>query len=92
MLGCSILKRTVFLFQKRKVDTVPSEEGGEKPGDDSPKGSTEDLEMKVEVRSNSAELEKKKEEKKEEEATQPKRKKAANPYGAWEQIKEEKDP
>lgn len=85
-MGCSIPKLTVFLFQKRKVDTAPSEEGNEKAGDKAPKVSTEDTEVKVEVQSSSAEPAK------EEEATQPKRKKNANPYGAWEQIKEEKDP
>lgn len=81
----SIPKLMVSLLQKRKADTQPSgEEGGEKVGDDAPKEPTEDTEVKVEVQSSSAELEK--------EATQPKRKRAANPYGAWEQIKEEKDP
>lgn len=74
-------------MQKRKVDTQPSEEeGGEKADDDAPKEPTEETEVKLKVQSSSAE-----------EAvvtmtTQPKRKRAANPYGAWEQIKEEKDP
>lgn len=74
--------------RKRKADTQPSEEeGGEKAEDDAPKEPMEETEVKLKVQSSSAEPE--------EEAattTQPKRKRAANPYGAWEQIKEEKDP
>lgn len=78
------------LIQKRKADTAPSEEeGGERGADDAPKVPTEDTEVKVEVQSSSAEP---KEEEKKDETMQPKRKKAANPYGAWEQIQEEKDP
>lgn len=75
-------------MQKRKVDTQPSEEeGGEKADDDAPKEPTEETEVKLKVQSSSAEPEKAAAA-----ATQPKRKRATNPYGAWEQIKEEKDP
>lgn len=70
-------------MQKRKADTQPSEEGREKTGEDAPKELTEDMEVKVQ--SSSAEPE-------EEAATQTKRKRAAHVYGAWEQVKEEKDP
>lgn len=74
-------------MQKRKVDTQPSEEeGGEKADDDASKEPTEETEVKLKVQSSSAEPEKAAA------ATQPKRKRATNPYGAWEQIKEEKDP
>lgn len=84
---------TVFLFQKRKAGTAPSEEEAVE-SDDAPKVPVENTEVKVEVQSSSAEP-KEEEEKKEEEqkaALQAKRKKATNPYGAWEQIQEEKDP
>ncbi|XP_023254078.1 WW domain-binding protein 4-like [Seriola lalandi dorsalis] len=45
-----------------------------------------------EVQSTTAEPEEKKEEEATQVVTQAKRPKAANPYGAWEQIQEEEDP
>ncbi|XP_039997835.1 WW domain-binding protein 4 [Xiphias gladius] len=76
-------------FRKRKAEAEASEkEGEDKASDDSPKEDAEEMKKDEEVQSTTAAPE----EKKEEEVTQAKRPKAANPYGAWEQIKIEEDP
>lgn len=77
-----------FHFQKRKADADPLEkEEDEKTSDDAPKEETKDTKKEEEVHSTTAELDEKKDE-----VTKPKRWRATNPYGAWEQVKEEKDP
>lgn len=84
----------LFCFQKRKAEAEPSEkEGDNKVSDGAPKEDAKETKKEEVVRSAAAEPE---EEKKKEEVTQRKtqarRPKAANPYGFWEQIQEEKDP
>lgn len=80
-------------FRKRKAEAEPSEkEGDDKAGDDAP-GETDDKDAKTEeeVQSTAVEPEKT-EEVVTQAARQAKKPKTANPYGAWEQIKEEEDP
>ncbi|XP_023249133.1 WW domain-binding protein 4 [Seriola lalandi dorsalis] len=81
-------------FRKRKAEAEPSEkEGEEKASDDTPKQDAEEMKKEEEeVQSTTAEPEEKKEEEATQVVTQAKRPKAANPYGAWEQIQEEEDP
>lgn len=50
------------------------------------------MKKEEEVQSTAAEPEEKKEEKATRVVPQAKKPKAANPYGAWEQIQEEEDP
>ncbi|XP_051283384.1 WW domain-binding protein 4 isoform X2 [Dicentrarchus labrax] len=84
-------------FRKRKAEDEPSEkEGEDKASDDSPKEEApkedaEEAKKEEEVQSTTAKPEEKKEEPIQRK-TQAKRPKAANPYGVWEQIQEEKDP
>nr|XP_046238551.1 WW domain-binding protein 4 [Scatophagus argus] len=79
-------------FRKRKAEAEPSEEEAEdKVGDDAPKEDAAETKKEEMVQSMTAEPEKE-EEKVTPSATQAKRPKAANPYGVWEQIQEEKDP
>lgn len=67
----------------------PSEkEGDEKVSDDSPKEEAKET-KKEEVQSTAGDAEK---EVVTQKVTQAKRSKAANPYGVWERIQEEKDP
>lgn len=68
----------------------PSEkEGHEKVSDDAPKEEAKET-KKEEVQSTAGDAEKK--EVATQKVTQAKRSKAANPYGVWERIQEEKDP
>lgn len=60
--------------------------------EDIPKEDTEETKKEEEVQSTSAEPEKRQQEVVTQRETQAKRLKAVNPYGAWEQIREEKDP
>ncbi|KAA8579716.1 hypothetical protein FQN60_006809 [Etheostoma spectabile] len=81
-------------FRKRKAEAEPSEkEGEDKMSEDAPKEAPEEMKKEQDVQSTPAEPEK---EKKEEEVApvkiRNKRPKAANPYGAWEEIQEEEDP
>lgn len=79
-------------FQKRKAEDEPLEkEEEDKASDDAPKEDAEETNKDEAVQSVTAEPE---EEKKEvpQIVTQPKRPKAANPYGTWEKIQEEEDP
>lgn len=79
-------------FRKRKAEDEPLEkEEEDKASDDAPKEDAEETNKDEAVQSVTAEPE---EEKKEvpQIVTQPKRPKAANPYGTWEKIQEEEDP
>lgn len=85
----------LFCFQKRKTEAEPSEkEADEKVSDDAPKEDPKETKKEEEVQSttSTAEPEEKKEKEATQRKTQAKRPKAANPYGVWEQIQEEKDP
>ncbi|XP_037617691.1 WW domain-binding protein 4 [Sebastes umbrosus] len=80
-------------FRKRKAEAEPSEEEGEdKVSDDVPKEEAEEVKKEEEVQITTAQPEEKKEEVVAPVRIQIKRSKTANPYGAWEQIKEEEDP
>lgn len=85
------------LYQKRKAEAEPLEkEGLDKESEDAPKGEAEEMvkeEVKKEedVQSTAAAPEEKKEEAPVKIQIRI-RQKSANPYGAWEQIKEEVDP
>ncbi|XP_030013619.1 WW domain-binding protein 4 [Sphaeramia orbicularis] len=79
-------------FRKRKAEVEPSvEEGEDKAGDGCLKEDTEEQKKEEEIQTTTAEPDVKKEEEKPVQI-QAKRPKAANPYGAWEQIQEEEDP
>ncbi|KAK5891439.1 hypothetical protein CgunFtcFv8_018691 [Champsocephalus gunnari] len=84
-------------FRKRKAEAEPLEkEGLDKESEDAPKGEAEEMvkeEVKKEedVQSTAAAPEEKKEEAPVKIQIRI-RQKSANPYGAWEQIKEEVDP
>lgn len=81
----------LFCFQKRKAEAEPSEKkAGEKVSDDAPKETKKEEE--VQSTTSTAEPEEKTEKEATQRKTQAKRPKAANPYGVWEQIQEEKDP
>lgn len=83
-----------FCSQKRKAEAEPSEKEGDKVSEEAPKEDAKEAKKEEEVQVTTAEPEEEK--KKEEEVTRrktpAKRPRAANPYGAWEQIQEEKDP
>lgn len=71
----------------------PSEkEGDAKISEDTPKEDAEETKKEEEVQSTPAEPEKRQQGVVTQRETQAKRLKAVNPYGAWEQIREEKDP
>lgn len=75
-----------FCFQKRKDGDEPTDEDSKEAI-----SKVADKAKKEEVQSKSAESEKKEEEVAKK-APQVKRRRTANPYGAWERIKEEVDP
>ncbi|XP_034720109.1 WW domain-binding protein 4 [Etheostoma cragini] len=83
-------------FRKRKAEAEPSEKEGEEMSDGALKEAPEEMKKEQDVQSTTAEPEKEEKEKKEEEVApvkiRNKRPKAANPYGAWEEIQEEEDP
>ncbi|CAJ1086776.1 WW domain-binding protein 4 [Xyrichtys novacula] len=85
-------------FRKRKVEAEPSEkeekeeDEEDKVSEEAPKKDTEETEKEDEVSTTTAEPEEKKVEEAVQEVKPAKRPKAATPYGAWEQIQEEKDP
>lgn len=85
--------KSLSSFQKRKAEAEPSEEegGGDNVSEEAPKEEAKETTKEEEVQDVTAEPEKKQEEAPQS-ATQAKRWRAANPYGAWEQIREEKDP
>nr|XP_057907939.1 WW domain-binding protein 4 isoform X2 [Doryrhamphus excisus] len=72
------------LSRKRKAEGEPSEEKAE----DKTSSEIPQEDVKEEIQSTNTEPE----EKKQEDTEKAKRPKAVNPYGAWEQIQEEKDP
>lgn len=76
-------------FQKRKAETEPSEqEGDAETREDAP---GDEVKKEEEVQRPPAEPEQKQDDVTQS-RIQPKRPKAANPYGSWERIKVEKDP
>ncbi|XP_024121047.1 WW domain-binding protein 4 [Oryzias melastigma] len=77
-------------FRKRKTEPEPTEKE-DTISDDAPKEEDKEVKQEEEVKATAAEPEKV-EEKATPAPTQPKRRRAANPYGAWEKIKQEKDP
>ncbi|KAM6958242.1 WW domain-binding protein 4 [Tautogolabrus adspersus] len=81
-------------FRKRTAEAESSEKEGEdeKVSDDAAIKDAEETKKEEEVPSTTAEPEGKKEEEVTQKVTPAKRRKAATPYGVWEQIKEEKDP
>ncbi|KAK2917492.1 WW domain-binding protein 4 [Channa argus] len=79
-------------FRKRKAEAeLLEKEVEDKASDDTPKEEAPEKNKDEEVLSTAAEPKKKEEEATQRE-TQPKRAKAANPYGAWEQIQQVEDP
>lgn len=78
-------------FQKRKAETEPSEEEGD-ASEDAPEDVKEvkKEEQQEEVQSSPAEPQQKPDVT--QSGVQPRRPKAANPYGSWERVKVEKDP
>lgn len=74
------------MCQKRKSEAKTDEEKAE-PVEKAP-----DVKKEEEPRTAAEPEEKKTEVKKKEQVTQAKRQKTANPYGAWEQIRQEEDP
>ncbi|XP_008323157.1 WW domain-binding protein 4 [Cynoglossus semilaevis] len=73
-------------FRKRKSEAKTDEEKAE------PEEKAPDVKKEEEPRTAAEPEEKKTEVKKKEQVTQAKRQKTANPYGAWEQIRQEEDP
>lgn len=86
----------LFVFQKRKAEPEPTEkEEEDKVDDDGPKEEEKEIKQEEEVKATTAEPEKIEEKATPVQApvqTQPRRRRAANPYGAWEKVKQEKDP
>ncbi|XP_072235361.1 WW domain-binding protein 4 [Leuresthes tenuis] len=78
-------------FRKRPAEAEPSEKGEVEASDDPPKEEEKEPEKEAEVQSTTAEPEKTGE-KVTPVGIRAKRPKGANPYGTWEQIKEEVDP
>ncbi|TWW63851.1 WW domain-binding protein 4 [Takifugu flavidus] len=79
-------------FRKRKAEAEPSEkEGDTKINEDAPEDDVKEVKKEEEVQSSPAEPGQK-QENLTQCGKQPKRPKAANPYGSWERIKVEKDP
>ncbi|XP_068165388.1 WW domain-binding protein 4 [Antennarius striatus] len=79
-------------FRKRKAEFVPSgKEDKDVEGQNTPREDAEQTKKEEAVPSTPAEPEKKEEVVQQKQA-QVKRRKGANPYGAWEKIKEEVDP
>lgn len=79
----------ICCFQKRTAEAEPSENKGEdKASSDTPKEDTEEKKKEEDAQS----LKSEPEEKMVIKMIIAKRPKTANPYGAWEQIKEEEDP
>ncbi|XP_004066596.1 WW domain-binding protein 4 [Oryzias latipes] len=83
-------------FRKRKAEPEPTEkEEEDKVDDDGPKEEEKEIKQEEEAKATTAEAEKIEEKATPVQApvqTQPRRRRAANPYGAWEKVKQEKDP
>ncbi|XP_026158046.1 WW domain-binding protein 4 [Mastacembelus armatus] len=77
-------------FRKRKAEDEPEKKEEDRPSDDNHKEEAEEKNGE-EILSTTAEPEKKELELSQRK-TQAKKPKAANPYGAWEQIQQEQDP